>query len=280
MSEQTTRNCIEPRPKNATFFVTCLVDQFRPQVGDAVVDVLDTLNVKVDVPTDQTCCGQPAFNSGFRKQAREVASRFLDVFDSPENPSQPIVCPSGSCAAMVRNYYPVLFRDEPAELERVARVADRIWEFSEFIADGLGETVPAAAAPGETATYHRGCHALRELGIDRQPAALINAIGGLELKPLERSEVCCGFGGAFSVKMPDISTAMLDEKLDNVERTGAAHLVTGDTGCIMHMEGGLRRRGSPVQVLHIAELLAQTVRKSAQSVPAPSQAQVEQEAAK
>jgi L-lactate dehydrogenase complex protein LldE len=171
---------------------------------------------------------------------------------------------------MVRNYYPVLFRDDPAELERAKRVAGRLWEFSEFMVDGLGEISPVEASTGDaeadglesgaprTATYHRCCHALRELGIDRQPESLLATVDSVEQVPLERSEVCCGFGGAFSVKMADISTAMLDEKLDNVERTGASMLVAGDTGCIMHMEGGLRRRGSGVQVLHIAELLART----------------------
>ena len=283
MSDGPARKPIAPRPDSAALFVTCLVDQFRPDVGDATVDVLESLGVSIDVPGDQTCCGQPAFNSGFRKEARAVASRFLDIFDAPNEPGQParpIVAPSGSCAAMVRNYYLVLFRDDPAELDRAKRVADRMWEFSEFIVDGLDERrISAQIAPfkptssdndpAASATYHRCCHALRELGIDRQPQALIEAVEGIELKPLERSEVCCGFGGAFSVKMPDISTAMLDEKLNNVESSGASRLIAGDTGCIMHMEGGLRRRGSSVQVLHIAELLAQSLVKG-QKTPVAS----------
>lgn len=275
MADQSTRNRIEPRPTSATFFVTCLVDQFKPQVGDAVVEVLQSEGIGTDVPRDQTCCGQPAFNSGFRKEARAVAARFLDVFDDATGDSGPIISPSGSCAAMVRNYYPVLFRDDPAQLERVKRVADRLWEFTEFLADGLG--LPESSRAGSdskgrsdknqsadpaTLTYHRCCHSLRELGIDRQPTELLDALSEVEIRPLERSEVCCGFGGAFSVKMPDISTAMLDEKLDNVEATGASRLIAGDTGCIMHMEGGLRRRGSEVQVLHIAELLAENARKT------------------
>ncbi len=304
MTDQQERARITPRPVNATFFVTCLVDQFRPQVGEAVVDVLASERIDVDVPPEQTCCGQPAFNSGFREEARTVARRFLDLFDHPDS-KQPIVAPSGSCTAMVRNYYPVLFRDDPAELERVKRVAGRLWEFTEFLGDGLGlpgkiESVtderqgaaaespsspglnlmsptPASADSGDagddsasdsqetraTATYHRCCHALRELGIDRQPSELLESVEGLELRSLERSEVCCGFGGSFSVKMPDISTAMLDEKLDNVEATGAARLIAGDTGCIMHMEGGLRRRNSDIQVLHIAEFLAESLKNRA-----------------
>ena len=264
MTHQPDRNTISPRPSKASFFVTCLVDQFRPQVGDAVVEVLGKLGVELNVPADQTCCGQPAFNSGYRAEAGEVASRFLDIFDDSSDNPTPIVAPSGSCAAMVRNYYPILFRDDPAQLERVKRVADRLWEFSEFIVDGLGETSIAGDTQdaNTTATYHRCCHALRELGVDRQPTTLLNSVDGLEVRPMERSEVCCGFGGAFSVKMPDISTAMLNEKLDNVQKTGASRLIAGDTGCIMHMEGGLRRRGSSVQVLHIAELLADSVKHS------------------
>jgi L-lactate dehydrogenase complex protein LldE len=271
MTHQPDRNPISPRPSKASFFVTCLVDQFRPQVGDAVVDVLGKLGVELDVPADQTCCGQPAFNSGYRAEAREVAARFLDIFDDTSDNPAPIVSPSGSCSAMVRNYYPILFRDDPAQLERVKRVADRLWEFSEFVVDGLGETsMGADAAEGNfTATYHRCCHALRELGVDSQPTTLLDSVDGLEIRPMERSEVCCGFGGAFSVKMPDISTAMLTEKLDNVQKTGASRLIAGDTGCIMHMEGGLRRRGSSVQVLHIAELLAESVRHGeTASIPA------------
>lgn len=280
MSESKRRGRLEPRPAKATFkatfFVTCLVDQFRPQVGEAVVEVLEAEGVSVDVPREQTCCGQPAFNSGYRRETREVASRFMDVFDGDSG--TPIVTPSGSCAAMVRNYYPILFRDDPAELERAKQVGERLWEFSEFLVDGLGISTLVAgvtdkqvsrddsAKTGDSTptTYHRCCHALRELGIDSQPESILQLVPDLRLTPLNRSEVCCGFGGAFSVKMADISTAMLKEKLDNVEATGAAQLVAGDTGCLMHMEGGLRRRGSNVQVLHIAELLAGSGKRNAE----------------
>ncbi len=276
MTEHTSRKKIDPRPGSATFFVTCLVDQFRPTVGDAVVEVLEKEGVQAEVPPAQTCCGQPAFNSGYRKEAREVALRFLDVFDQPAGAAQPIVTPSGSCAAMVRNYYPVLFRDEPDQLERVGRVSERLWEFSEFLVDGLGVINPQGSAVVEAettdeeksesaVTYHKCCHALRELGIDRQPTALVDSVAGDTFAPMVRSEVCCGFGGSFSVKMADISTAMLSEKLDNAEATGANTLVAGDTGCIMHMEGGLRRRGSQLQVLHIAEFLARSRRSSAET---------------
>ena len=243
-------------PPRVQLFVTCLVDQFRPEVGESVVNVLERLGVEVDFPEGQTCCGQPAFNSGFRTEARDVARHFLDVFDATEGP---IVVPSGSCGAMVRNFYADLFEDEPADLERARRVAERTYEFTEYLVDVLGRSDLATATSGpaldDTATYHQCCHLERELGIDHQPNDLLTGIKGLEMLPMERAEVCCGFGGAFAVKFSDISTAMLDEKLDNAAATGAATIVAGDTGCIMHMAGGLRRRGSKQRVRHIAEVL-------------------------
>ena len=238
-------------PRRVNLFVTCLVDQFMPNVGMSVVNILEARGIEVHFPPDQTCCGQPAFNSGFRSDARPVAARFLDIFEATDGP---IVCPSGSCAAMVRNFYPDLFRDYPEELARAAKIAQRVYEVTEFIVDVLGID-DLDVSKNIDATYHRCCHLLRELHVDEQPTTLLDNVDGLELKPMVRDEVCCGFGGAFSVKMSDISTAMLDEKLDNVLATGASTLIAGDTGCIMHMQGGLRRRGSDVQVVHIAELL-------------------------
>ncbi len=239
------------KPKRVNLFVTCLVDQFVPSVGKSVVRVFETNGIEVHFPVDQTCCGQPAFNSGFRNDARPVASRFLDVFEATEGP---IICPSGSCVAMVRNFYKELFRDDPDDLMRAEKLSQRIYEFTEFIVDVLGvEDLDVHASID--ATYHRCCHLLRELHVDEQPKVLLENVQGLDLRRMERDEVCCGFGGMFSVKMSDISTAMLDEKLDNVLATGASTLIAGDTGCIMHMQGGLRRRGSDVQVVHIAELL-------------------------
>lgn len=238
-------------PRRVNLFVTCLVDQFMPNVGMSVVNILESRGIEVHFPSDQTCCGQPAFNSGFRNDARPVASRFLDVFEATEGP---IVCPSGSCVAMVRNFYRDLFRDHPDELARAERLSKRIFEFTEFIVDVLG-IEDLEISKDTDATYHRCCHLLRELHIDEQPSSLLNNVAGLDLKPMERDEVCCGFGGAFSVKMSDVSTAMLNEKLDNVQATGASTLIAGDTGCIMHMQGGLRRRGSDIQVVHVAEML-------------------------
>ena len=238
-------------PRKVNLFVTCLVDQFAPNVGMSVVNILEARSIEVHFPPDQTCCGQPAFNSGFRNDARPVASRFLDIFEETEGP---IVCPSGSCVAMVRNFYQDLFRGHPNELARAERLSERIYEFTEFIVDVLGiEDLDVHS--DIDATYHRCCHLMREIHVDKQPVSLLENIDGLTLKPMERDEVCCGFGGAFSVKMSDISTAMLNEKLDNVVATGASTLIAGDTGCIMHMQGGLRRRGEDIQVVHIAELL-------------------------
>ena len=237
-------------PRRATLFVTCLVDQVYPEIGMACARVLERLGVEVDVPRNQTCCGQPAYNSGFRTEARAIAGRFLDVFDGNE----PIVVPSGSCGAMVRNMYRELFHDDPEMLARARKVGERVYEFSEFVVDRLGVSDVAGELRG-TATYHQCCHLLRELNVDRQPKTLLGAIRGLELRPLEKAEVCCGFGGTFAVKMWEISTAMMDEKLKTVAATGAEMLIAGDSGCLMHMDGGMRRRGMNVRAVHYAEVL-------------------------
>lgn len=243
-------------PVSVSLFATCLVDQFAPEVGEAVVSVLESQGVRVDFPTDQTCCGQPAFNSGFRTDARDVATRFVELFEHTEGD---IICPSGSCAAMVRNYYPVLFRDDAELRARAEAVARRVYEFTEYLVDVLGIEATESSFVA-TATYHQCCHLLRELHVDEQPKRLLSGVPGLQITELNRADVCCGFGGAFSVKMSDISTAMLEEKLDNIESTGARTVIAGDTGCIMHMQGGLRRKGSDVQVVHIAEVLAGSVK--------------------
>jgi L-lactate dehydrogenase complex protein LldE len=247
------------RPTQIQLFVTCLVDQFRPEVGESVVNVLERLGIEVLFPEGQTCCGQPAFNSGFRSEARDVALHFLDVFDATEGP---IIVPSGSCGAMVRNFYTEIFEDDPTEMARSTRVGERIYEFTEFLVDVLGEDDQFGGLGPQledTATYHQCCHLERELGVDYQPAELLGQVRGLEMLPMYRSEVCCGFGGTFAVKFSDVSTAMLDEKLDNASATGAATIVAGDTGCIMHMAGGLRRRGSDLKVKHIAEILDEAI---------------------
>lgn len=220
----------------------------------AVVAVLDATEIEVNLVEGQTCCGQPAFNSGYRRDASDVAWRFVELF---EDVPGDIICPSGSCVAMVRNYYPVLFRDDPEKVERARQVADRVYEFSEYLVNVLGKVeLTTASSSDSSATYHKCCHLLRELHVDEQPQRLLEQVNGLELVELERADVCCGFGGAFAVKMSDISTAMMREKISNIKRSGAKTVIAGDTGCIMHLQGGLRREGSDVQVVHLAEILA------------------------
>ncbi len=235
-----------------------MVDQLAPDVGEYTVEVLEHLGLQVDFLNEQTCCAQPAFNSGFRSEALPVARRFVELFEQVDGP---IVVPSGSCAAMVRNYYRELFRDDLKLAARAERVGERLYEFTEFV-DRFFGTDAIKGRVNETATFHKCCHLLRELGVDTPPLELLGNVDGLELATLERADVCCGFGGAFSVKMPDISSAILDEKLDYIEATGANTVVAADTGCIYQMQGGLRRRGSSVRVVHIAEILAKSIRNS------------------
>ena len=235
-----------------------MVDQLAPGVGESTVDVLEYLGITVDFLNDQTCCGQPAFNSGFRSEALPVATRFIELF---EQVSGPIVVPSGSCAAMVRNYYGDLFRGDKEMTMRARRVGERLYELSEFISRFFGNNAVSGTL-NDTATYHKCCHLLREIGVDEEPIEMLSNVEGLQMTPLERADVCCGFGGAFSVKMPDISSAILDEKLDNIEANGSNMVVAGDTGCVYQMQGGLRRRGSSVQVVHIAEVLAKSISNS------------------
>ena len=239
-----------------------MVDQLAPAVGESTVDVLEHLGIEVDFLDDQTCCGQPAFNSGFRSEALPVAKRFIDLFEQVPGP---IVVPSGSCAAMVRNFYADLFRGDEEMIMRANRVGERLYELSEFISRFFGnEAITGTLA--DTATYHKCCHLLREIGVDEEPLEILSNVEGLQMTPLERADVCCGFGGAFSVKMPDISSAILDEKLDNIEANGSNIVIAADTGCVYQMQGGLRRRGSSVQVVHIAEVLAESIRNSSTAV--------------
>ncbi len=244
-----------PRPERVTLFASCMVDQLAPSVGESTVDVLEYLGVAVDFLDDQTCCGQPAFNSGFRSEAYPVAERFVELFEKVDGP---IVVPSGSCAAMVRNYYGDLFRDNSSLADRAKRVGERLYELTEFISRFFG-TEAINGQLNTSATYHKCCHLLREVGIDEEPLEILSNIDDLQMTPLERADVCCGFGGAFAVKMPDISTAILDEKLDYIEATKSETVIAADTGCVYQMQGGLRRRGSPVQVVHIAEILAESI---------------------
>ena len=230
--------------------ITCLGDAVYPRVGVAAVQVLRDLGVAVDFPAGQTCCGQPAYNSGFRDSARSTASAFLRAFADSES----VVSVSGSCAAMVRDGFPDLFAGLPEEADAKA-LAARTFEFSEYLVDVLGvEELPVARRG--TATLHHSCHTRRLLGVVEQPERLLSMIDGLEYVPLPGAGQCCGFGGTFAVKMPQISTAMVDEKVDRMLETGADLVVGLDASCLMNIEGRLRRRGSRLEVRHLAEVLA------------------------
>ena len=244
----------------ASLFVTCIVDQFYPPVGESAVRVLRGLGVDVDFPEAQTCCGQPAFNAGFTRLAADAARRLLVAFRG----GRYVVAPSGSCAAMVKIFYPELLRDEPENHAEARQLADRTYEFSQFIVDVLGRPYPfdrtASQQPNDDGgaakvTYHEGCHLRRELGAVWQPRSLVRSLPGVELVEMEYPDECCGFGGTFSVKFADISGAMLADKLDRIEATGADAVVACDSSCLMQIEGGLRKRGSTVQTLHLAQLL-------------------------
>ncbi|MFW2340478.1 MAG: (Fe-S)-binding protein [Acidimicrobiia bacterium] len=233
-------------------FVTCLVDSFAPDVGEAVVDVLERHGCTVEFPFDQTCCGQPAFNVGYHDQAKAMAEHTIRLLDATEGT---IVVPSGSCADMMINHSPELLAEDDALLAAAHRVAARVREFSSFLVDDLGITDARAACHGKSAVYHPSCHGFRNLGIRSQPESLLDAVAGLERLELPDAENCCGFGGLFSVEMPDVSAAMMSTKLTNVETSGANLLVGIDVSCLMHLEGGLRRRGSEIEVKHLAQVL-------------------------
>jgi L-lactate dehydrogenase complex protein LldE len=218
----------------------------------AVAAVLGRLGLEVDVPAGQTCCGQPAFNAGYTRDARALARHTLDVLSRT---TDPIVVPSGSCGDMVIHQYEALLRDDPAYLKKAQEVAARTHEFTQCLVNVMGVTDVGAVWPGKL-TYHACCHGLRGLGARDEPERLLGGVNGAARCPLAEADVCCGFGGLFSVKMADISSAMLARKLDSVEASGADAVVVTDVSCGMHMEGGLRRRGSRIRVRHIAEVLA------------------------
>ena len=226
-------------------FVTCLADTLFPEVGKATVTLLERLGLEVAFPPEQTCCGQMHVNSGFPDEARVLARRFVEVFE----PFDAVVSPSASCVALVRGHYPDL-------LEGADRgVPARTWELSRFLVDRLGVEDVGSTYEG-TVTYHPTCHSLRHLRIGDAPLRLLRGVPGLELVELPEAEECCGFGGTFAVKNADVSAAMLDEKLANVLSTGAGAVCACDASCLMHMGGGLRRRGAGVRPLHLAEILA------------------------
>ena len=237
--------------RTVTLFVQCIVDSIHPEVGDAMVHIFHKLGVPITCPTNQTCCGQPAYNSGYRHPAAIAAKHFIKIFED----SDIIVCPSGSCVNMVRNHFPELFRDEPTWLRRAEELAGRVFELSEYLVDGVGAEDLGARHNGKI-TYHDSCHLLRGLKIREQPRALIRNVAGAEFVEMNDSERCCGFGGAFSVKYPEISTAMLADKVKNIVNSGADTVIGCDMGCLMNIQGILSRVGSQIKTMHIAQLLA------------------------
>lgn len=248
-----------PRGKRVSLFVTCMVDMLYPETGMSVVDVLEHLGVAVDFPPGQTCCGQPGFNAGYRREAKQVAVGFLKAFRDAEV----IVAPSGSCAAMVRHEYPRLFADDPQWRDTALRLAGITWELTEFIVDGLGITNVGGRLPVPRAiAFHDACHGLRLLGLGQAGRVLAGNLEQAAVVEWDHGEICCGFGGLFSVKMADVSGAMLQKKIDAIGQSGADVIVTGDVSCLTHMNGGLEKQGNPTRVIHIADLLAEGVRNA------------------
>ncbi len=232
-------------------FVTCLVDLMRPRIGFAALELLEAAGCEVVVPATQTCCGQPGYNAGDRATAQALAHKVIGEFDRCDY----VVAPSGSCAGMLRVHYPSLFEGDAPMFERATALAARSYELTDFLAtvakwDGVVKTSI------KTITYHDSCSGLRELGVKAQPRALLAKVQGLKLKEMDEAEQCCGFGGAFAVKFGDISTHIADRKCGNIAACGAEAVVLGDLGCMLHIEGRLRRRGDrDTRVLHVAEVL-------------------------
>ena len=239
--------------KTVQLFVTCLVDQFFPDVGFATVDILERLGLTVEFPQKQTCCGQPAFNGGFWDDARAMARYTVDLLSRSD---APIVLPSGSCADMIIHHYPEILAGDPAYAAKAKDVASRTYELTQFLVDVLGVSDLQISCKAKVA-YHASCHGLRGLGVKAQPHQLLANVAGLEQTELTGAEECCGFGGLFAVKMGDISGAILAKKLDNIEASGAEIIVGTDVSCLMNIAGGLHRRGSRVQVKHLAEILGE-----------------------
>jgi L-lactate dehydrogenase complex protein LldE len=236
-------------PVRAALMVTCLGDMLYPEVGVSIVRLLRRLGVAVEFPAGQTCCGLPLFNSGYQREAAAVARRTAALFRDAAH----VVVPSGSCAWMVKHEYPGLMPDETTKAQ-ARELAARTHEFSQFLVRVLGETTFASAVRGRV-TYHDSCHLLRGLHEAQSPRAILSRLGGVELLDLPGSDECCGFGGSFSVRLPEVSAAILEKKLANIEATGAACVVTCDAGCLMQIGGGLSRCGSRVRAVHLAELL-------------------------
>jgi L-lactate dehydrogenase complex protein LldE len=238
-------------PPKVALFVTCLVDLFRPSVGFAALELLERAGFAVEVPLAQTCCGQPAHNSGDRADAKRIARQVIQLLEGYTH----VVVPSGSCAGMIVKHYPALFDDEPAMKARAEQLAARTHELVSFLTDVAGVEATGVRLAARV-TYHDSCSGLRELNIRDQPRALLARIDGLELVEMKEPQVCCGFGGTFCVKYPEISSRMVDDKAVDIEATGADMVLAGDLGCLLNIAGRLARRGSRIAVRHVAEVLA------------------------
>ena len=241
-------------------FITCLVDSFYPQTGEAVVDIFQRLGVSVDFAPDQTCCGQPPFNAGLRAEARPIVEHTIQVMERlPKSLKTSEVCdivtPSGSCAHMIKHGYAELFQDDPVWLPRAQALASRVYEFTEYLVDKLGVTDVGAKWNGGTVTYHPSCHLLRGMNIHRQPRALLANVKGAQIVDLPNAEDCCGFGGIFSLEHPELSAEWLKRKINNLESSQSPTLVVAEAGCLMHIAGGLHRQKKNQRVMHIAEIL-------------------------
>ena len=232
-------------------FVTCLVDSFYPKTGEAIVDVLHRLGMDVEFAPDQPCCGQPNFNAGLRAEARPMVEHTIKVF---EKTSGDIVIPSGSCVHMIKHGYAELFADDPAWLPRAQALAARVYEFTEYLVDNLGVTDLGAQWDG-ILTYHPSCHTLRGMKIDKQPRTLLANVKGATVVELPEAEDCCGFGGIFSTEHPELSAEWLNRKIGNLEKTESPTLIVTESGCLMHIAGGLHRQKKSQHVMHIAEIL-------------------------
>ncbi len=240
-----------PDTPHVALFVTCLVDLMRPSTGFAAVKLLEDAGCRVSVPDQQTCCGQPAYNAGDRKDARKIARMTIGALEGFDY----VVAPSGSCAGMIKVHYPALFADDPPMAKRAEAVASRTWELTAFLVDVM-RYKPMGAQFDEQVTYHDSCSGLRELGVKQQPRALLSDVEGMALSEGDSAEICCGFGGLFCVKYPDISVAMVDKKIDDMVSTGATVVLGGDLGCLMNVAGRARRRGVHIDAWHVAEVLA------------------------
>jgi len=238
--------------RKAQLFITCLGDQFYTKTLQNMTRILERLGVELTFPPEQTCCGQPLFNNGFEDQTRPVALNFLDAFGKSD---APIIGPSGSCVGMVKHHYPSLFKQGTPEHALALEISSRIFEFTEYLVNVLNVTDVGAVYPHKV-TYHATCHYLREMGLRSESRRLLHAVSGLEFVPLEEEETCCGFGGSFTVTFPEVSRAMMENKVKHIIASGADTVVMCEPGCLMNVAGGLQKSGSHIRAMHIIDLLA------------------------